>query len=275
MCLKRIAFVYLAFMFLLINWVQSVPISGGEVIPEDDDTFSFAVSIQYREFNKTSGKHFYKHFCGGVLLHVFNRTAYVLSASHCMSNIDDKEISVVFGAKDLKNYNGERYNMVSVHKKDYDRYTMANDICILKINFRTCDHPRLNPIRVIIDEFAACNDSCYIFGYGSEVVGGDPTNDLRLAPVKIISNETCLKELGPFNAPEPNSGMFCAVGEQPGGDACLGDSGSGLICIHNGILAIVGIISYGLDCAVVGMPGVYTSVAFVSNANFIESVISK
>lgn len=54
-----------------------------------------------------------------------------------------------------------------------------------------------------------------------------------------------------------------------------GDSGSGLLCIHKGLLAIVGITSYGLDCGVVGMPGVYTTVAFTSNANFIKSVVSK
>lgn len=63
-------------------------------------------------------------------------------------------------------------------------------------------------------------DACYIFGYGSEQVSGDPTLDLRLAPVKIISYESCLKELGPSNAPERNSGMFCAVGVNPGADAC-------------------------------------------------------
>lgn len=37
------------------------------------------------------------------------------------------------------------------------RYTMAGDICIVKVYFSTCDHPRLNPIRVIIDEVTACN----------------------------------------------------------------------------------------------------------------------
>ncbi|XP_055323956.1 mite allergen Der f 3 isoform X2 [Sitodiplosis mosellana] len=255
--------------------VKSVPISGGEPVPADDKTFSFAVSIQYRERNPTSGKITYKHFCGGVLLQVFNRTGYVITASHCMVNIKAKEISVVFGAKNLKNYSGERYNTVSVYKKDYDRYTMAGDICILKVYFSTCDRPRLNPIRVILDEKTACNDACYIFGYGSEKISGDPTLDLRLAPVNIISYDSCLKELGASNAPERNSGMFCAVGANPGVDACLGDSGSGLLCIHKGILAIVGITSYGLDCGVVGMPGVYTTIAFTSNANFIKSVVSK
>lgn len=63
-------------------------------------------------------------------------------------------------------------------------------------------------------------DACYIFGYGSEKVSGDPTLDLRLAPVNIIPYDTCLKELGSSNAPERNSGMFCAVGANPGVDAC-------------------------------------------------------
>lgn len=36
-------------------------------------------------------------------------------------------------------------------------YTMAGDICIVKVYFSACDHPRLNPIRVIIDEVTACN----------------------------------------------------------------------------------------------------------------------
>lgn len=37
---------------------------------------------------------------------------------------------------------------------------MAGDICILKVHFSSCDHPRLNPIRVIIDDVTACNGMC-------------------------------------------------------------------------------------------------------------------
>lgn len=34
---------------------------------------------------------------------------------------------------------------------------MTGDICILKVYFNRCDHPKLNPIRVIIDEQIARN----------------------------------------------------------------------------------------------------------------------
>lgn len=68
--------------------------------------------------------------------------------------------------------------------------------------------------------FSSSKDACYIFGYGSEEVDGDPTLDLRLASVVIISQERCLRELGPTHAPELDSGMFCAIGEDPFSDAC-------------------------------------------------------
>lgn len=62
--------------------------------------------------------------------------------------------------------------------------------------------------------------SCYIYGYGSETLNGSPTLDLRFAPVTIISNDLCTDRLGTYNAPGPNSGLFCAVGSRPHVDAC-------------------------------------------------------
>lgn len=105
-------------MSTFVSIIECVPISGGETVPGDgeyqkkkkktkkpidrkeresydfiirisisDVTFSFAVSIQYREYNETSKLNQYKHFCGGVLLQVYNRTAYVISASHCVGTV--------------------------------------------------------------------------------------------------------------------------------------------------------------------------------------------
>lgn len=51
-----------------------------------------------------------------------------------------------------------------------------------------------------------------------------------------------------------------------------GDSGSGLFCIHNRILAIVGLITYGLGCGIKDMPGAYTSVIY--HADFIRESIA-
>lgn len=37
------------------------------------------------------------------------------------------------------------------------RFTMANDVCIIKVYFDSCDYPVLNPIRVVMDESTAFN----------------------------------------------------------------------------------------------------------------------
>lgn len=54
--------------------------------------------------------------------------------------------------------------------------------------------------------------------------------------------------------------------------AAQGDSGGGMLCMFNGSLAIVGIVSYGLTCGTPGMPGVYTEVAH--HLDFIASVLN-
>lgn len=37
------------------------------------------------------------------------------------------------------------------------RYSMAGDICIIKVFLNSCDYPPLNPIRIILDELTAAN----------------------------------------------------------------------------------------------------------------------
>lgn len=50
-----------------------------------DVTFSFAVSLQYKQFNDTTGQYWHKHFCGGVLIQVYMGMALVVTASHCVT----------------------------------------------------------------------------------------------------------------------------------------------------------------------------------------------
>lgn len=121
---------------------------------------------------------------------------------------------------------------------------------------------------------------------------GEALLELRFAPVTIIPRSVCTQKLGTYNAPEENSGLFCAVGTYPHIDACAvssftqfsrvriqanvirsqGDSGSAMVCVHDGRLKVVGIVSYGLTCGVNGMPGAYTSVAY--HFDFIRDVLT-
>ena len=54
---------------------------------------------------------------------------------------------------------------------------------------------------------------------------------------------------------------FCA-GEMSGGkDSCQGDSGGPVICIENGEPIQYGIVSWGIGCAGVKYPGIYTQLS--------------
>lgn len=67
--------------------------------------------------------------------------------------------------------------------------------------------------------------------------------------------------------------MFCAGYSNGKQDACLGDSGGGLILTENGKYTLVGITSAGFGCGVDHQPGIYHNVQLTSK--WIQNVVKK
>merc|ERR1711971_1022998 len=96
-----------------------------------------------------------------------------------------------------------------------------------------------------------------VTGWGSLGEGNQIPAILQEANVTVISNAACRA------APQPykdgiSEAMLCAAA--PGKDSCQGDSGGPLILLENSRQTLVGVVSWGVGCALPEFPGVYSRV---------------
>jgi trypsin len=102
-----------------------------------------------------------------------------------------------------------------------------------------------------------------VSGWGTLTPGGSLPSQLQAVEVDIISHEKCDSAYAGYGGITEN--MICAGVPVGGKDACQGDSGGPLVV---GDL-LVGIVSWGLSCALADFPGVYSNVAtlksFITN----------
>ena len=78
-----------------------------------------------------------------------------------------------------------------------------------------------------------------------------------------MDQETCNEDYSGYDITDK---MICAG--QKGKDSCQGDSGGPLVAYKDGSPVLVGVVSWGVGCALEGYPGVYARVsAFVDWIN--------
>ncbi|KAF3815612.1 hypothetical protein GH733_016885, partial [Mirounga leonina] len=87
---------------------------------------------------------------------------------------------------------------------------------------------------------------------------GDGSPVLSHAAVPLISNKICNHRdvYGGIISPS----MLCAGYLKGGVDSCQGDSGGPLVCQERRVWKLVGATSFGIGCADVNKPGVYTRI---------------
>jgi hypothetical protein len=106
-----------------------------------------------------------------------------------------------------------------------------------------------------------------VTGWGATSNGGELSDELRQVSLPIVSNDDC-------NVPyqgEITDNMLCAGLPQGGEDACQGDSGGPLVVpVSSGTYKQAGVVSFGKQCALPDIPGVYTRVS-----RYIDWIASK
>ncbi|XP_076630694.1 trypsin-2 isoform X1 [Colletes latitarsis] len=213
--------------------------------------FPYQVSLR-RSYNS-------RHFCGGSLIDEY----YVLTAAHCMymngGRILPWTITVVAGelqlSKETATGQSRGVDEIFVHS-EFDETTLQNDIAllVLKVPFKLTQE--VMPVQLATNEVEP-GTICQVSGWGYPAFDIPiVTNDLMYVDLPIISRNKCKELL--VNVTNMPPGMFCAGYIEGLRDACLGDSGGGMIC--NGVLS--GVVSGGEECALPGFPGVYSDVFF-------------
>ncbi|OXB64181.1 hypothetical protein ASZ78_002103 [Callipepla squamata] len=111
--------------------------------------------------------------------------------------------------------------------------------------------------------------NCSIAGWGAIRYEGPTSNILQEAEVPLILNEKCQEWLPEYSITE---NMICAGYDMGGVDSCQGDSGGPLMFEHGNQWVLVGVTSFGYECALPQRPGVYVRVPMF--ADWIQKIIS-
>ncbi|XP_050319517.1 phenoloxidase-activating factor 2-like [Bactrocera neohumeralis] len=220
--------------------------------------------------------------CGGSII----APNVILTAAHCLSDKQTAPLMVRAGEWDLETtqeplmHQDARVSEIIVHES-FSRSTIFNDIALLILETPFTFAPNVQPICLPEAGTIFDNKRCFATGWGQDKFGkhGAYQHILKKIELPVIPHAKCQTQLRVTRLSryfQLHNSFMCAGGEL-GKDTCKGDGGSPLSCPdpNNPERYLqAGVVSWGIECGVENIPGVYANVAQLREW-IIEKLVAK
>lgn len=220
---------------------------------------------------------YYAQFCAGSL----TSPTTVVTAAHCVVDQDSgkmlraRDVTVGFTQDlDAIDFPTRQVTKISVHP-NYVIETTINDIAVLTLNQPVTDVPTVAVLTPdLAGEYTAGGHPARVAGWGNTVRSGEDfptvaeTGELVVFPeaacgggAPYVVNGVRFRGYDSYDV--DSTVMLCAGGVNERGqiiDSCQGDSGGPLVADGSVGTVLIGVVSWGQECAG-KYPGVYTRVS--------------
>lgn len=210
---------------------------------------------------------FWSQSCGGSLI---TQNA-VLSAAHCYAGDAASTWRVILGTS-FRSTGGTTHTVsrLVVHQS-YSSQTLRNDVAIVQLTSPAVLSASIGLARIAGPNYILPDGTTLMaIGWGTTTFGGSASEQLQHVDLNIINQALCAERYaylktqpGYGNWPDITDDMLCTgILDVGGKDACQGDSGGPMA--HDSDI-IVGITSWGFECADSFYPGVVARVSYFTD----------